>query len=126
MDELAFCADLALTLLAGRAEAEAQMQHRHDVVRRVDRASRAADRALKNAVELLDPAFLRRALYQLAHRTRRLLHLVSQMQWQYTAAELREDMERAHAAVDALIRFQMQQLRDGAYAAFAPGGSQHV
>jgi len=129
MDELAFRADLALTLLAGRAEAEAQMQRRHDVARRVVRASRAADRALRRATELLEPASLHHALHKLTRRTRRLLRLVSQLQpWQHDAAALREDVESARGAIGGLIRFQLQQLRDGAYAAFATGptgGSQH-
>lgn len=122
MDELAFRADLALTLLAGRAEAEAQMQHRHNVARRVDRASCATDRALRLVVQLLEPASLHHALHQLARRTRRLIRLASQLQpWQHDAAALREDVGSARDAVDTLIRFQMQQLRDGAYAAFATG-----
>lgn len=126
MDELAFRADLALTLLAGRAEAEAQMQRRHDVARRVVRASRAADRALRRATELLEPASLHHALHQLARRTRRLLCLVSQLQpWQHDATALREDVEMARDAVGGLIRFQLQQWGVRRVCNGATGGSQH-
>ena len=121
MDELSFRADLTLSLLAGRAEAMAHMQRRHNAARTVDRLSRAANRSLNQAIMLLDPAFLHRALCQLARRTRRLLHLVTQ-QWDvHTDAAWREDVLQAQEAVGALIRYQLQQLRSGTYASFAPG-----
>jgi hypothetical protein len=111
--ELAFRADLALTLASAAAEAAAQDPHRVQVLAHLAVLDRRIERALRRLEQVDDAAFQRAVLGTLVRDARRLLQLavdVAAAQPGPDAARVQQYVADAQRAVDAYVRARMAEL----------------